>query len=84
MWKGNWLCPCPRQFCAIRQTCLCVVHVAAERCKNAVLRVQKGPEMREICGTIEGTSLAKEAVVSVGDTETIQYVSLCLHFLPRG
>jgi len=45
-----------------------------------VLRVQKGPEMREICGTIEGTSLAKEAVVSVGDTETIQYVSLCQHF----
>lgn len=43
-------------------------------CNNAVLRIQKGGEMREICGTFTDQELSKQAVVSDGHTEKIQYV----------
>lgn len=41
-------------------------------CQQAVLRVQKGDEMIELCGTFNDSELSKEAVISEGDTETVQ------------
>ncbi|XP_052810880.1 cubilin-like isoform X1 [Mya arenaria] len=49
--------------------------VNKDGCKDAVLRVQKGDEMREICGTIEADDLPREAVVSSDDIETIQFLT---------
>ncbi|KAH3730549.1 cubilin-like isoform X2 [Dreissena polymorpha] len=44
-------------------------------CKDAVLRIQKGRDMREICGTIEGDDLSKQAVESRDDTAILQFLT---------
>ena len=41
-------------------------------CQHAVLRIQNGGEMGEICGTFTDVDLSKQAVVSVSDKEKIQ------------
>ncbi|KAL4233470.1 hypothetical protein ACF0H5_008151 [Mactra antiquata] len=43
-------------------------------CKTAVLRVQKGDEMIELCGTFNESELSKEAVISEEDTEVVQFL----------
>lgn len=41
-------------------------------CQHAVLRIEKGGEMREICGTFTDQELSNQAVVSDGPREKIQ------------
>ncbi|XP_045197836.2 cubilin-like isoform X2 [Mercenaria mercenaria] len=52
-----------------------MVRDGGQGCKNAVLRVQKGKEMSEICGTFNDSELSKTAITSDGDTEVIQFLT---------
>ncbi|XP_060597255.1 cubilin-like isoform X3 [Ruditapes philippinarum] len=46
-----------------------------EGCKNAVLRVQNGKEMSEICGTFNENEMSKTSITSTGNTEVIQFLT---------